>query len=144
MRFQPSNMKYFHIFTVLLFSMINSFSSHLFGNLPHHYYLLTLATNTWQIESSRFGIFDAPTIIGTTCFGSLEIESTDGARWIILDTITSTRFSAESVKAFGCGCYKVYSRTLGRGSSQIIYPSQKLDKSEIGFSRIRSIYRIRC
>ena len=136
-------MKAFHIFTVL-FSMINSFSSHLFGNRPHSYYLLTLASNTWQIESSRFGIFDAPTIIGATCFGSLEIESTDGAIWIILDTITSTRFSAESVKAFGCGCYKVYSRTLGRGSSQLIYPSQKLDKSEIGFSRIRSIYRIRC
>ena len=143
MRFQPSNMKAFHIFTVLLFSLIHSVSLHHFVSLPP-YYLLTLASNTWQIESSRFGIFDAPTVIRATCFGSLEIESTDGARWIILDTITSTRFSAESVKAFGCGCYKVHSRTLGRGISQLIYPSQKLDKSEIGFSRIRSIYRIRC
>lgn len=98
-----------------------------------------------QMESrmKRY-VFDAPTIYGATCTGSMEIETEDGDRIIIIDTLTSTRISMKSIKMHGCGCYSVYSRKYGRGAKQMMFPSQTWSKKDVGFSRIRSIFKIQC
>ena len=109
--------------------------------------LSTLRANSelLQMESrmKRY-VFDAPTIYGATCTGSMEIETEDGDRIIIIDTLTITRISMKSIKMHGCGCYSVYSRKYGRGAKQMMFPSQTWSKKDVGFSRIRSIFKIQC
>ena len=89
-------------------------------------------------------IFDAPTIYGATCSGSIEIETKDGTILILRDTVTRTRLRVERIKVHGCGCYSLHSGRHGRGSKQVVFPAQTWDKSEIGFPKIRSIFRIQC
>ena len=89
-------------------------------------------------------VFEAPTIYGAICTGSMEIETEDGDRIIIIDILTSTRISMKSIKMHGCGCYSVYSRKYGRGAKQMMFPSQTWSNKDVGFSRIRSIFKIQC
>lgn len=96
-----------------------------------------------QARRRRF-IFDAPTIYGSTCSGSMEIETKDGNILILRESVTRTRISVERIKVHGCGCYSLHSGRYGRGSKQVVFPAQTWGQSDIGFSRIRSIFRIQC
>ena len=93
---------------------------------------------------ARRFIFDAPTIYRAICYGSIEIETKEGDKLIFQETVTRTRLSVERVKVYGCGCYSLHSGRHGRGSKQVVFPAQTWHKSDIGFAKIRSIFRIQC
>ena len=95
-------------------------------------------------ERARRFIFDAPTIYGATCYGSIEIVTKEGDVLIVRDSVTRTRLSVERIKVYGCGCYSLHSGRHGRGSKTVVFPAQTWDKTDIGFTKIRSIFRIHC
>ena len=110
-----------------------------------HYHVLSPSFVEGQAENPmKRSIFAVPTFSGASCAGSVEIETTSGDKVIIIDNETSTSIPVKSVKVRGCGCYSIHSRKYGRGSRQVMFPLLTLDRSGIGFSRIRSIYRINC
>ena len=44
----------------------------------------------------------------------------------------------------GCGCFYIYSRPKGRGSYKLISSGEKWPADQIGFSKAKSLERIRC
>ena len=94
-------------------------------------------------ESSR-QIFDAQTVL-PDCDGSLIIEAEDGSRLSIRENIFKTNIRVRTMTVSGCGCYSVHSRKNGKGAKTTIFESSGTQvKQQIGFGRIRSIFKIDC
>ena len=101
--------------------------------------------NPFGIESAANTVFDAPTRFGAVCNGSMEIETKDGQRLTIVGSLPQTSILFNTIKVHGCGCYSVHSLKNGRGLRRLIFPlSQRVTKDDVGFPRIRSIFRIPC
>ena len=119
----------------LLFSIL--LSNLLLGQcyyFHHHHY---------QPRMGRF-VFDAPVVFTPSCVGSVKIEYKDEEPLIYTDSVHKTRIRYQNITASGCGCFTVHSGRHGGGSRRFIFPPQTLDRRDIGFPRIRSIYRIQC
>ena len=119
----------------------------------HHFYPVylpqrpqfILGGNPFGIQSSAQTIFDAPTRFGAVCYGSMEIETQNGDRFKIIGSLPNTSILFNTIKVYGCGCYSVHSLRNGQGKRRLIFPSlQTITKDDVGFSRIRSIFRIPC
>ena len=85
----------------------------------------------------------------TTCSGSLVITNTDGVETKFdspIDKVTNIKKSSKiySVRVEGCGCFYIYSRPRGRGASELVTSGQKWSGEDFGFSRAKSLERIRC
>ena len=89
-------------------------------------------------------VFHVPEVDGTTCIGSLTFTTKSGDIKIVTDSLKKTFILVENVMMKGCGCFHIHSGKGGRGSKSIVFPGQKLEKSELGFSKIRSIFRTVC
>ena len=90
-------------------------------------------------------IFDAPQYFGAECAGSLVIETNEGDRHTITESVTRIKIILDSVSVSGCGCYSIHSARYGRGSRRLISEIMgRMDRRDIGFGRIKSIYRIDC
>ena len=90
-------------------------------------------------------IFDAPQYFGAECAGSLVIETKEGDRHLITESVTRTKIILDSISVTGCGCYSIHSARYGRGSRRLVSAIMgPMDRRDIGFRRIKSIYRIDC
>ena len=113
--------------------------------------LTLIMFNTFVMASSQRTyatsrkIFDTPSVSASDCGGSLLIEAQDGSRQIIQGNVVRTNIVMRSISVNGCGCYSVHSRRNGRGSRVVLSSSSGIQNTfEIGFGRIRSIYKIDC
>ena len=140
-------MKIFCI-TALLFLSTTTFAQHFYPKntfQPRFGALLPIQTYPFGIQAGKTLVFDAPSIFGATCDGSLEIETKDGYRLTIIESVPETSIAFNSIKVHGCGCYLIHSGKKGQGVRQLIFPSlQTLTQNDVGFPRIRSIFRIHC
>ena len=89
-------------------------------------------------------VFHVPEVDGTTCIGSLTFTTKSGGIKIVTESLKKTFILVENVMMKGCGCFHIHSGRGGRGSKSIIYPGQRLENSDLGFSKIRSIFRAEC
>ena len=46
-----------------------------------------------------------------------------------------------SVQVEGCGCYEIYSRKKGKGTSAMVSQFKKLYEEDIGFTTVKSYYK---
>ena len=142
------NMKIFYNKTLLLFCA-TTFAQHFYPVItfqPRFGALLPpIHTYPFGIQEGKTLVFDAPNIFGATCDGSLEIENKDGNRLTIIESVPETSIAFKSLKVHGCGCYLIHSGKKGQGVRQLTFPSlQTLTQNDVGFPRIRSIFRIPC
>ena len=96
-----------------------------------------------QSRMGRF-VFDAPTMFGASCAGSVEIETKDGQKIIVSETVPKTRISFDKIRVVGCGCFSIHSARNGIGARQVLFSSEPVRNSDLGFGKIRSILRIPC
>ena len=88
----------------------------------------------------------------TTCSGSLVITNTDGeetkfdSNETLQGEVTNIKRSIKisTVRVEGCGCFYIFSRTKGRGASELILSGEKWNKEEFGFSKARSLEQVSC
>ena len=106
---------------------------------------LPIASGQRIYESSR-QIFVASTAApAPVCEGSLLIEAKDGSSHNIMENIDRINISVSSVTVIGCGCFSVHRGRNGRGRRTVIFSSSGTqDSRQIGFGRIKSIYKIDC
>ena len=91
------------------------------------------------------GIFEAPTHFGAECSGGLVFEKSDGTRDIVTQSVYRTSIRFQTVSMAGCGCFRLHSGGYGRGSTIVVTSAtRKLTRAEVGFPRVRSIFRIQC
>ena len=83
-------------------------------------------------------------MFGATCAGSVEIETKDGQKIIITQTVPKTRISFANIRVAGCGCFSIHSARNGIGAKQVLFSSESFRNSDLGFGKIRSILRIPC
>ena len=141
-------MKIFCVTALLLLST-TTFAQHFYPVItfqPRFGALLPpIHTYPFGIQEGKTLVFDAPNIFGATCDGSLEIENKDGNRLTIIESVPETSIAFKSLKVHGCGCYLIHSGKKGQGVRQLTFPSlQTLTQNDVGFPRIRSIFRIPC
>ena len=130
---------------ILGFLVINILISPSFG-----YYVIYLPPYVRQIQiqsqHGRMGrvVFDAPVVYGASCAGSVAIETKDGQRIVISETVPKTRISFETISVSGCGCFSIHSARNGSGAREILFSSETFRNRDLGFGKIRSILRIPC
>ena len=118
----------------------------LYGHGQHYHYQSPLKLN-YFLYQSRMGrsIFDAPIAYTPSCVGSIKIGTREDEEGLIFtDFIPRTRIRYQNVTASGCGCFTIHSGREGGGSRRFIFPTRTFDRSDIGFPRIRSIFRVKC
>ena len=108
-------------------------------------FIVTSMQQQSKLKTVTYNVIVAPEIFGAECSGSLVLETKEGDIQTVTENVVKTMIFMESVKVSDCGCYSIHSARNGRGARRILSALMgRLDRRDIGFRRVKSIYRINC